>query len=257
MKKITGKGLYRMIRWVIAGCYPRIRVEGLEKLPEEPVILVGNHSQMNGPIAAELYGPGEHYTWCAGQMMHLKDVPEYAYRDFWWEKPKWQKPFYKLLSYLIAPLCVCIFRNARTIGVYHDARIIGTFKQTVKRLQEGANVIIFPEYAENDNHILCKFQEKFVDVAKLYHKRTGKCLRFVPMYLAPRLKTMYLGEPVTFDPQAPMEAERSRICRYLADQITGIATELPEHTVIPYRNIPKKQYGTNLPKEGNHEKTSC
>lgn len=252
-KKISP--IYKVIKWLVWLFYPRIEVVGAENLPGEEAIIVGNHTQMNGPIACELYFPGKHYTWCAGQMMQLKEVPGYAYQDFWSRKPKGTRWFYKLLSYLIAPLSVCVFNNADTIGVYHDTRILSTFKATIRRLQEGAGVIIFPEHDVPHNHILCAFQDKFIDIAKLYYKRTGKELAFVPLYIAPALKKMYLGKPIRFCAANPMEEERRRICEYLMDQITEIACSLPEHTVIPYRNIPKREYPTNIPKEKTHEKT--
>lgn len=245
--------LYKCIKGLVKLFYPRIRVSGTEHLPAEPCILVGNHSKMNGPIACELYIPGKHAIWCAGQMMVLKEVPAYAYQDFWSGKPKWSQWFYKLLSCIIAPFSVCVFNNAHTIPVYHDNRALGTFKKTVAALQEGASVVIFPEKAEDYNHILCQFQDKFIDVAKLYYKRTGKALDFVPLYIAPALKTMYLGEPIRFCPENPMAEERQRICDYLMASITDIAVSLPEHTVVPYRNIPKKDYPTNIPKEEPHE----
>ena len=245
--------LYKFIKWVVDLFYPKMQIVGAENLPNEPCIIVGNHTQMNGPICAELYCPGNCYTWCAGQMMHLKDVPEYAFRDFWSQKPKWTHPWFKLLSYLIAPLSVVVFTNAHTIGVYHDTRLIGTFKNTVKRLQEGNNIVIFPEHDVKYNHILYDFQDRFIDVAKLYDKKTGKELQFVPLYIAPKLKQIHLGKPTRFDPNVPMDEERRRICRYLMDEITNIAVSLPEHTVIPYRNIPKKLYPSNIPKEETHE----
>ena len=86
-------------------------------------------------------------------------------------------------------------------------------------------------------------------MARLYAKRTGEALAFVPMYLAPRLKTIYYGEPVTFQSDAPLAQERRRICGELMDAITDMAVSLPEHTVIPYPNIPKKQYPKNIPLE--------
>ena len=46
-----------------------------------------------------------------------------------------------------------------------------------------------------------------------------------------------------------MEQERSRICNYLMDEITSIACSLPRHTVVPYPNIPKKDYPCNIPEE--------
>ena len=121
--------LYRLIKAAVRAVYPKIKVVGEENLPPEPVVYVGNHSQMNGPIACELYTPGEHYIWCAGEMMDKKKVPAYAYQDFWSEKPKAVRWFYKLLSYIIAPLSQLVFTNANTIGVYHDAKIITTFKK--------------------------------------------------------------------------------------------------------------------------------
>lgn len=246
--------VYKVIKWLVKVFYPKIEVVGVDNLPDEPVMVVGNHTQMNGPIACELYFPGNRYTWCAGEMMHLKDVPAYAYKDFWSNKPKYIRWFYKLLSYIIAPLSVCVFNNAQTIGVYHDARIISTFKQTVRRLQEGSSVVIFPEHDVPHNHIICQFQDKFIDIAKLYYKRTKKELAFVPLYIAPTLKKMYLGKPIRFCAANPMEEERARICEYLMKEITEIAVSLPEHTVVPYNNVPKKNYPSNIPKEGAYEK---
>ena len=249
MKKKLSWYLFCFIKALVKLFYPKIRVEGQENLPEEPVIIVANHSQMNGPIACELYFPGDRYTWCAGQMMHLKEVPAYAFQDFWSYKPKWIRWFYKGLSYLIAPLSVCVFNNARTIGVYRDARIISTFKNTVNKLQQGSSVVVFPEHYEPHNHIVNDFQDKFIDIAKLYYKRSSKELTFVPMYIAPNLKTMYLCEPIRFQADADMAEERKRICNHLMDRITEKAVSLPVHTVVPYANLPKKQYPKNKEEE--------
>ncbi len=157
-----------MLSWV----YPKMELVGTENLPEEPCVIVANHAQMNGPIACELNFPEKRYTWCAGEMMNWREVPAYAYRDFWSEKPKLLRPFYKLLSYLITPLAV-------------------------------------------------------------------------PMYIAPKLRKLVLGKPIVFCALALIAEERRRICGYLMYKITRLACALPLHTVIPYRNIPKKDYPKN------------
>lgn len=254
MKKKISAAAYRIIKWLVWVFYPRMQCVGTEQIPTEPVVFVGNHTQMNGPIACELYFPVERSTWCAGEMMHMKDVPDYAFRDFWSSKPTWCRWFYRLLSYIIAPLSVCVFNNARTIGVYHDGRILSTFKQTVTRLSQGESVVIFPERDVPHNHIVCDFQDKFVDVARLYYKKTGKALAFVPFYIAPNLKRMVFGEPVYFQPEEPADTERRRICDYLMDSITQIACRQPRHRVVPYQNIPRKAYPYNISKEPAHEK---
>lgn len=241
--------IYRIIRWFVWLFSPKITLVGQEKLPDGPCVIIGNHSQMTGPIAGELYFPGNRYIWCAGEMMNRKEVAEYAFTDFWSFKPKWTHPFFRLLSHLIVPLSVCVFNNAHTVPVYHDARLITTFRESVALLQKGVRLIIFPEKNQRYNNIVYAFQDKFIDVARFYYKRTGESLPFVPMYIAPRLRKMYLGEPILFDPQAPIDSERERICREAAEQITRIAASLPEHTVVPYRNIPRKDYPKNKPIE--------
>lgn len=247
---------YKIIKGLVRLFYPRIEIVGEENLSAEPCIVVGNHSQMNGPIACELYFPGKRRIWCAGEMMHASEVAEYAYRDFWSEKPGWSRWFWKGLAHLIVPLSVCVFNNANTVPVYHDSRLLTTFRTSLKELEQGSSMIIFPEHAVPHNNIVCDFQDKFVDLARMYHKKTGKALSFVPIYLAPKLKKIFIGEATVFDPSAPIKEERARVCGCLMDSITALAAAQPRHRVVPYSNMPKRDYPYSLPIEvKNYEKT--
>ena len=102
-------------------------------------------------------------------------------------------------------------------------RIMSTFKESIKMLKNHCNILIFPEKDEKHNNILYQFQENFVDVAKLYHKKIGIELTFVPLYIAPKLKTMYIGNGICFNSENGIEEERTRICSYLSEEITKIA----------------------------------
>lgn len=250
------RAFFKVCKWLVRLFYGKAALEGAENLPEKHAIIVANHAQMNGPICGELFLPENCHIWCAAQMMKLKEVPAYAFADFWSKKPKWTHPFYKLLSYLIAPLASCVFNNARTVAVYHDARVISTFKETVRLLNDGQTILIFPEKDETDNNIVYRFQENFVDVARLYYKKTGVELTFVPMYVAPKLRKLYVGKGTVYRAQEDAAQEKARIIAYLSGEITEMARALPEHTVIPYRNVPKKNYLTNKDvTEVPHEKT--
>lgn len=241
--------LYLFICAMIRLFYRKPCFEGTENIPDEPCVFVGNHTQMNGPIISELYFPGNNYIWCAGQMMHWKEVADYAFTDFWSFKPKIFHPFFRLLSWIITPLAVLIFNNASTVPVYHDTRLITTFRRSIELLQEGRSMIIFPEWNKRYNNILYDFQDKFVDLARFYYRKTKQALLFVPVYNAPKLHKTLIGKPVRFDPAAPIESERERICKAMKDAITEMAASLSEHTVIPYRNISKRLYPKNIPIE--------
>ena len=249
MQKKKYSPLWPPVRWLVKVFYGKHSVEGAEHLPPKPCILVANHAQMHGPIVCELHLPLKRLTWCAGEMMHAKEVPEYAFCDFWSYKPKGTHWFYKILAYLITPLSVLIFNNAETIPVYHDSRAILAFKRTLQALEEGTSVVVFPEQDVPHNNIVFDFQDKFIDLARLYHKRTGEVLSFVPMYIAPALKKTVIGKPVAFDPAADMDPERQRIKEQLMQDITDLAVSLPRHRVVPYRNVAKKCYP--MSKEGN------
>ena len=80
--------MFKFLKFWVWLFSPKFKVVGIDNLPENPAIIVGNHCQINGPVAAELYYPRSRYTWCAGEMLELGEVPAYAFRDFWSEKPK-------------------------------------------------------------------------------------------------------------------------------------------------------------------------
>ena len=241
--------LYRIIYHTVKLLSPKYELIGTENIPDGACVIVGNHCQMYGPIAAELYTPGSHYTWCVAEMMDKKKVPAYAFADFWSGKPASVRWFFRILSRLIGPLAELIFTSAHTIPVYHDVRVMRTFRETARLLADGSRIVIFPECKTRYNNILYDFQDRFVDAARLYRKNTGQELNFVPMYLAPRLKKMVFGRPIRFCAGNSAAKERERISRELKEAITGMALSLPEHTVIPYLNVPKRDYPNKIPLE--------
>ena len=70
LKKETSL-IFKIIKCLVRLFYGKMEIVGIENLPSDNTIIVGNHCQMNGPIAGELFLPKNCYTWCAGQMMHL------------------------------------------------------------------------------------------------------------------------------------------------------------------------------------------
>ena len=244
-------GTYKAIKWLVWRLSPKMHVEGSENLPEDGAVIVGNHAHMYGPIAAELYLEGNHHIWCAAQMMSLKEVPAYAYQDFWSMKPWYTHWYYRLLSYLVAPLCVLVFNHANTIPVYHDARVMITFRQTLRLLRDGEKIVVFPEHTVPHNNIVYDFQDRFIDLAQIYYQFTQKELCFVPLYIAPKLKKMVLGQPIRYRAGEPMEEERLRIKEELMDAVTRLGRSLPPHTVVPYAVIPRKDYPSS---QGDEQK---
>ena len=232
--------IYHILRFFIKIFYRKRVFIGLENLTDEPYIIVANHAQIHGPLVAETQFPRKRMTWCIGNVLTTKEFIKYAKTDFWGKKPKWIRWFFNLLAYIISPIGSCVFRSCDVIGVYKDARLLSTFKQTVKELNNGNNIIIFPESTNPYNHIINDFQDKFIDVARSYYKVHKKCLSFVPMYNAVRIKKVVIGKPIQYNPNIPIEEMRKIICDYLKDEITNLALSLPPHKVVQYFNTGRK-----------------
>ena len=237
--------VYRIVRGLASLFMPKFQAEGIENLLDGPAVVVGNHSQAFGPVAAELYFPREHYTWCISEMMEKECVADYAYQDFWSKKPVLVRPFFRLFSYMLPRISEIVFTNADTIPVYRDKRLMKTFQLSCDKLKDGASVVIFPEEYTEYNNIVHKFQRGFVHLGKYYYRQTGESVAFVPMYVCPKLGKLVFGKPIMYNPNTASAEESERICSYLQDSISEIAYNMPRHRVVPYPNVSKRNYPTN------------
>ena len=237
--------VFCVIRKIVSMVAPVFKAEGVENLPDGPSIVVGNHSQAFGPLAAELYFPRKHYTWCISEMMEKDKVADYAYKDFWSKKPALLRPFFRLFSYMIPRLAEIIFTNADTLPVYRDKRVMKTFQLSCDRLKEGAVIVIFPEDYIDHNNIVHEFQRGFVHVAKYYYRQNGAAISFVPMYVCPGLRKLVFGKPIMYSPDAAIGDEAERICVYLQKTISELAYAQPKHRVVPYPNVSRREYPLN------------
>jgi len=234
--------LFRIINKTIKIFYRKVEVIGVENIPNDPSIFVANHVKMNGPLISHYYFPKQKKIWCIGELMNRKEASKYCYQDFWSHKPKIIRPIYKLLSYVAGPLFWYVMSNADAIPVYKDFRLTMTFRKTIQELNDNNHIIIFPEHREQYNEIINDFMDKYIDVAKLYYKKEGKILKFVPMYNAPLINKLIIGNPIEFNGENDINEERKRINDYLKEEITKLAKSLPRHKVIPYDNIRKRHF---------------
>ncbi len=243
MKKyhwVKKKGLFfRFVAFWIRRFYKRCEFIGLENIPSQPCVFLGNHSHAHTPVMAECYFPVNKLTWCDAPMFDKKEMKAYAYRVFWGDNPKW---FHRLAANLLAPVIAYTMNNADALPVYRDMRVVKTYKLSVDELEKGNSIVILPECPTEHNEIINELNQYFVDVARFYFKRTGKQLSFVPFYYASKLKKTVIGKPIVYDGSASIEQERARICDYTIKEITRVAKTLPVHTVVPFNSVPKKEY---------------
>ena len=62
------------------------------------------------------------------------------------------------------------------------------------------------------------------------------------MYHAARLHKIVIGKPIKYDHTLSIEEQRETVCKYIQDEITSLAKDLPVHKVLPYNNVGRKNY---------------
>ena len=226
------KILYHIVKPFVRLARKKVEWKG-DLTVEEPVVFIANHSKAFSPLAAALDFPFPFRPWVDAGVLFYKTCPKYIFENFFPPKGK-IKFFRKITCFFAALILVPLLRGQESIPVFRDVRIKKTFTKTLQTLEEQKNIIIFPECEKKYSRYINELNSGFVSVARLYYEKTGKLLRFCPVYVAPQLNVFQTGTPIAYDPSEPMVTQKKRISTYLRDELDRIASELPEFEPIPF-----------------------
>ncbi len=228
-------GFVRVLAKII---FPRRKMvwqEGVET-SSEPAIFVSNHSGIAGPVAVELYFKLPKRIWLTSAMVNKENGVNYFFHDMMLgrsaKNKKKTRRSAKLVMNLISPLLI---NNDRFLLVNKATMSLkDTFANSLATLDSGKNLVIFPEKHLRYGKYINTFHRGFVDIARLYAKRTGKALKIYPMYIGGDTHSINIGEPIVYDVANDRHSEADRVCEYLQGAIEQLGASLPPHKVIPY-----------------------
>ncbi len=212
--------------------FPRPKFRYEEELSfDEPYVYVSNHAEAIGPVYTKLYFPEPKTMWLINYIMKKGETSEkFIYHDFFHATGKKNQGWWKFMAKLLSKLLVPLFRSVPHIEVYHDARMVDTFRQSVEALEKGNSLVIFPECPTRHAPMLNDFYHGFADLGRMYYNATGKILKFVPVYLCDDLKIVSVGKPIEYDINTPARKQREQLSDALRDSIVKLANALPKHT---------------------------
>ncbi len=204
---------------------------GKENLPNQgPAVLIVNHADATGPLAAICSLPMQLHPWVIAHMMDKDLAPGWMQADFA-ERQLHLKP--PLSSWLARTLCSFVVPLFHSLGCIPVAagdyqRMEETLRLSLEVLCKGEFMLVFPEdYRLPRDPItgMQPFQHSFVRLAEEYYKKTGQRLAFIPM-AAHSTGYLMIGEPVYHDPFHPIGMERRRLKNTLEQTITRMYMEL-------------------------------
>lgn len=238
---------YRMrfgvkILCTLARPFLRLKVSGRENLRKEnyPSVFVCNHGLIYGPVSAVIYLPTYFRPWIHNVMLD----PELARREIlksplrFFRKIFGERVGNRIITGFTKPL-LWILHSFNPIPVVRGTSrdVISTFNASLQALQEGDNMLLFPERARSSSGSvsdeisgaadLRNFYTGFVHIGKMYYDATGKELLFYPIYSDKKSRAFRIGEPVAYDSSLNPKAAK----KILAEELQRRVGELSGKTV--------------------------
>lgn len=198
-----------------------------EPIPSgEPVVFVANHEKNYGPAMMQLFFPISYRPWIIYNMLDEDACKPYIQESFFCERLRWPRWLSKPVTAILTPLLVRLMHATNPVPVYRERpdRIVETFHQSIKALENGDNLLIFPEKpeAQSFSDEVNEFFEGFLYLAKLYYRKIGKGLLFCPVSINPKSVTISVGKTVRFNPDIEYHVESERIRKHLMEQVAGL-----------------------------------
>lgn len=196
--------------------------------PKNPVVFLGNHAEIYGPIASALCFPVPVRFWVISKMMFKKkDVRAYLYENTFSKKTYLPVFVRKLLAWYLGWLSVNVMNALRAIAVYRDSpmKLRQTLRESVEALEQGDNLMIFPEHPEGKyvKGGISELSPGFVMLAEAWWKKSGKKMRMMPVFANREKRTFTFGEEIVYEPENGYAAEQERILEAAYQQLTALS----------------------------------
>ena len=196
--------------------------------PDNPVVFLGNHAEIYGPIASALCFPVPVRFWVISKMMFKKkDVRAYLYENTFSKKTYLPIFVRKLLAWYLGWLSVNVMNALRAIAVYRDSpmKLRQTLRESVEALEQGENLMIFPEHPEGKyvKGGISELSPGFVMLAEAWWKKSGKKMRMMPVFANREKRTFTFGEEIVYEPENGYAAEQERILEAAYQQLTALS----------------------------------
>jgi hypothetical protein len=205
-----------------------INLDHIKEDPENPIVFLGNHAEIYGPIASALCFPVDVRFWVINMMMFdPKKVRAYMYENTFSKKTFLPVFVRKIIARNLGWVSVNVMNSLRAIAVYRDSpmKLRQTLRESVEALEHGENLMIFPEHPEGkyEKGGVSEFSPGFLMLAEAWWKKSGKKLRILPVYANREARTFTFGDEIVYEAENGFAAEQERVMKDARAQMLRMA----------------------------------
>jgi cytochrome c-type biogenesis protein len=136
-------------------------------------LILSNHEGTDAPMALEIYCDKPIRMWGSYEMnSDVVKLYKYQTKIYYHEKKHWNIHLARLFCLIASPITRLFYAGFDLISVYRDTRLIKTLRESVRAIESGDNIVVFPE--DSTKGYLAElegFHEGFVLLAELCLRR--------------------------------------------------------------------------------------
>ena len=186
-------------------------------------VILSNHVNTSAPLSFELYLDRPIRLWGAHEMNGgLRSTYKYQTQVFYHQKRGWNIHLARIYCLLASPLTTLFYKGLNIINTYRDVRFKSTLTESIKALQKGDSVVIFPEDSTNGYlDQLEGFHNGFVILLEYCYKK-GMDLPVYVTYFNKNNKVHMVDAPVKYSTLLQECGDRDAIARKLCDRMNEL-----------------------------------
>lgn len=196
-------------------------------LCDEPAIYLCRHNNVKGPVIALACIKHDIRPWVLSIFFKFGSAFRQFYGYTYTERFKLARPLAFIAAVISAAALSWLSNASNAVKVYRGSgSSLHTVRRTVNGLIGNESFLIFPDidYSLNESSVN-KIYEGFLICEKLYMKKTGRHLPFVPICIIEDAKIIRIGEPVFFRGNAPFGKERKKVAEKIMMCVNQINRE--------------------------------
>lgn len=217
--------IYKVVQCFLRLLYRKPKVINLAGDIADKSIVVANHSAKSGPPALDLYYPKFTVKWGAHEMLGNYSSRKAYLRDILYIKKCGKKPGFatSFKASFIALFSLRVYRGMRMMGTYQDGRFATTLRNSVKVLDAGMSIMVYPENSnEGYKEVLTEFFPGFVMLAEKYYRQKGEDLPVYPVYYSIKKRIMVIGKPMYVQEFVKQGLDRYQIAQRYCEAVNQL-----------------------------------
>ena len=186
----------RFGKWLLRTFSPKYKVCLQEQ--SEPVVYVCRHLNMHGPFTTLKWLPFDVHPMIIHMFFDRKKTVEHMTKFTFAERYGKKPRKFSLAAHVMSWVAPPMMRSLQGVPVYRNGtQAIATLKSGLKYLLKGESLIVYPDLDYTGSYDKpSEIYEGFLYMGELYHKKTGKTLRFIPLTVDDENRQIRSGSPV-------------------------------------------------------------